>query len=223
MLVAGAERGRLRRLRHGLECIARVPRPQAQSAGAGAGRHRLDRRRHDAAAVEASTLRMIDRRRHRRDLCGADRHRIVDRAAQRLAEALAGDRGAGHARFRADAADPARQPAAARTTPFAASVWVTVFAVELVLYAIGTVFVIFMLVSERAVTAHKTAASMDPLTGMFNRRGFAEACVAGDRARSQCRPSGDGADLRHRPFQVDQRPLRSSRGRRDSQTVLPSS
>jgi diguanylate cyclase (GGDEF)-like protein len=33
-----------------------------------------------------------------------------------------------------------------------------------------------MLVSERAVTVHKTAASVDPLTGMFNRRGFAEAC-----------------------------------------------
>src|SRR4030088_671923 len=58
---------------------------------------------------------------------------------------------------------------------FASSVWVTVFAIELVLYAVGTVFVIFMLVSERTVTAHKTAASMDPLTGMFNRRGFAEA------------------------------------------------
>ena len=58
---------------------------------------------------------------------------------------------------------------------FANSVWVTGFSVELVLYAIGTVFVIFILVSERAVIAHKTAASMDPLTGMFNRRGFAEA------------------------------------------------
>jgi diguanylate cyclase (GGDEF)-like protein len=57
----------------------------------------------------------------------------------------------------------------------AGSIWVTVFSVELVLYAVGTVFVIFMLVSERTVTAHKTAASMDPLTGMFNRRGFAEA------------------------------------------------
>src|SRR3954451_22910082 len=59
---------------------------------------------------------------------------------------------------------------------FGSSIWVTVFSIELVLYAVGTVFVIFMLVSERAVTAHKTAASMDPLTGMFNRRGFAEAC-----------------------------------------------
>jgi diguanylate cyclase (GGDEF)-like protein len=57
---------------------------------------------------------------------------------------------------------------------FSGSTWVTVFSVELMLYAIGTVFVIFMLVSERAVTAHKTAASVDPLTGMFNRRGFAE-------------------------------------------------
>ncbi|MGB8401896.1 diguanylate cyclase [Bradyrhizobium sp.] len=59
---------------------------------------------------------------------------------------------------------------------FVTSIWVTVFSIELVLYAIGTVFVIFMLVSDRAVTVHKTAASVDPLTGMFNRRGFAEAC-----------------------------------------------
>jgi diguanylate cyclase (GGDEF)-like protein len=58
---------------------------------------------------------------------------------------------------------------------FGSSIWVTVFAIELVLYAVGTVFVIFMLVSDRTVTAHKNAASMDPLTGMFNRRGFAEA------------------------------------------------
>jgi len=58
---------------------------------------------------------------------------------------------------------------------FANSIWVTIFAVELILYAVGTVFVIFMLVSNRVVTAHKTAASTDPLTGLFNRRGFAEA------------------------------------------------
>jgi diguanylate cyclase (GGDEF)-like protein len=59
---------------------------------------------------------------------------------------------------------------------FGNSIWVTAFSIELVLYAVGTVFVIFMLVSERTVTAHKNAASMDPLTGMLNRRGFAEAC-----------------------------------------------
>lgn len=54
------------------------------------------------------------------------------------------------------------------------SVWVAVFAIELVLYAVGTVFVIFILVSERTVNAHKTAATIDPLTGLFNRRGFSE-------------------------------------------------
>jgi diguanylate cyclase (GGDEF)-like protein len=60
---------------------------------------------------------------------------------------------------------------------FGSSIWVTMFSIELVLYAVGTVFVIFMLVSERTVSAHKTAASVDPLTGLFNRRGFAEACA----------------------------------------------
>lgn len=53
--------------------------------------------------------------------------------------------------------------------------WIAVFAAELVLYAMGTVFIIFMLVSERTVSAHKTAASVDPLTGLLNRRGFGEA------------------------------------------------
>jgi diguanylate cyclase (GGDEF)-like protein len=60
---------------------------------------------------------------------------------------------------------------------FGSSIWVTIFSIELMLYAVGTVFVIFMMVSERAVTVHKNAASVDPLTGMFNRRGFAEACA----------------------------------------------
>ena len=52
--------------------------------------------------------------------------------------------------------------------------WVAAFAIELVLYAVGTVFIILMLVSERTVAAHKNAASIDPLTGLFNRRGFSE-------------------------------------------------
>src|ERR1700755_3053217 len=40
---------------------------------------------------------------------------------------------------------------------FGSSIWVMVFSIELVLYDVGTVFVIFMLVSERTVSAHKTA------------------------------------------------------------------
>jgi diguanylate cyclase (GGDEF)-like protein len=59
---------------------------------------------------------------------------------------------------------------------FISSIWIKVFSVELMLYAVGTVFVILILASERTVIAHKTAAAVDPLTGMFNRRGFAEAC-----------------------------------------------
>lgn len=55
------------------------------------------------------------------------------------------------------------------------NIWIAMFAAELVLYAVGTVFIIFMLVSERSVSAHKTAASVDPLTGLLNRRGFGEA------------------------------------------------
>ena len=58
---------------------------------------------------------------------------------------------------------------------FRSTIWVPIFAFELVLYAVGTVFVIFMLVSDRTVKAHKAAASIDPLSGMLNRRGFAEA------------------------------------------------
>ena len=81
---------------------------------------------------------------------------------------------------------------------FDSSIWVMVFSIELVLYAVGTVFVIFMLVSERTVTAHKTAASMDPLTGMLNRRGFAEAC-----ARVIEREAGAGRPVTVLIFDID--------------------
>lgn len=54
-------------------------------------------------------------------------------------------------------------------------IWIAAFAAQLVIYAVGTVFIIVMLVSERTVSVHKTAASVDPLTGLLNRRGFSEA------------------------------------------------
>jgi diguanylate cyclase (GGDEF)-like protein len=59
--------------------------------------------------------------------------------------------------------------------PSGASIWLAVFAAELVFYGAGTMFIIFMLISERTVSAHKIAASIDPLTGLLNRRGFSEA------------------------------------------------
>jgi len=95
---------------------------------------------------------------------------------------------------------------------FATSVWVTGFSVELVLYAIGTVFVIFILVSERAVIAHKNAASTDPLTGMFNRRGFAEVSSRLiDREAHAGRPV-TALIFDIEPFQVNQRPLGHAAG-----------
>ncbi len=76
--------------------------------------------------------------------------------------------------------------------------WIAVFAVELVLYAVGTVFIIFILVSERVVAAHKTAASMDPLTGLLNRRGFSEAT-----ARLMEREAGAGRPITVMIFDID--------------------
>ena len=55
------------------------------------------------------------------------------------------------------------------------SEWIAAFAVQLTLYVIGAVFVVIMLVSERTLSAHKLAASIDPLTALFNRRGLSEA------------------------------------------------
>jgi diguanylate cyclase (GGDEF)-like protein len=79
-----------------------------------------------------------------------------------------------------------------------ANIWVTAFTLNLVLYAVGTVFIIFMLVSDRAVRTHKTAASVDPLTGMFNRRGFAEAT-----ARMIAREAAAGRPVTVMIFDID--------------------
>ena len=171
----GAQRGRFRRLRHGLERRARIPRPQAQSAGAGIRRDRLGRRIGGAAvagsrdapdhwraivaiyaALTASEL-WTERRRSMQKRWPTIVVPVMHGCVLML-PILLGDLLRPH------------------DETFSSSVWVTAFSIELVLYAIGTVFVIFMLVSDRAVTVHKTAASIDPLSGMFNRRGFAEAC-----------------------------------------------
>ena len=74
---------------------------------------------------------------------------------------------------------------------FGASIWVTMFSIELVLYAVGTVFVIFMAVSERTVTAHKNAASIGPPDRHVQPPRLCRGLRARDRARGQCRPPGD--------------------------------
>jgi diguanylate cyclase (GGDEF)-like protein len=55
-----------------------------------------------------------------------------------------------------------------------ASGWVPTLALETLLFAIGTAFIILVMAKERSEHMHRTAASTDPLTGIANRRGFLE-------------------------------------------------
>ena len=49
------------------------------------------------------------------------------------------------------------------------------FALLTLLYVVGTAFIVVVMAKEHAVLLHKTAAMTDPLTGLFNRRGYQEA------------------------------------------------
>jgi diguanylate cyclase (GGDEF)-like protein len=53
--------------------------------------------------------------------------------------------------------------------------WIAVFAIEILLYVVGTAFIVLILAKDRTVHIYKTAATTDPLTGLLNRRGFFEA------------------------------------------------
>ena len=55
-----------------------------------------------------------------------------------------------------------------------ASVWLTVFALETVIYAVGAAFIALAMVNDYNVRVYRSAAYTDPLTGLFNRRGFLE-------------------------------------------------
>jgi diguanylate cyclase (GGDEF)-like protein len=62
-----------------------------------------------------------------------------------------------------------------------ASGWIAVFSLEVMLYIVGTAFIILVLAKERTVRIYKDAASTDELTGLLNRRGFmygADAMIA---------------------------------------------
>jgi diguanylate cyclase (GGDEF)-like protein len=50
--------------------------------------------------------------------------------------------------------------------------WMAVFALETMLYVVGTAFIVLVLAKERALRAQRAAASTDELTGILNRRGF---------------------------------------------------
>ena len=52
--------------------------------------------------------------------------------------------------------------------------WFEVFALETMIYAIGTAFIVLLIVKDRGIQIHRHAASTDFLTGVFNRRAFLE-------------------------------------------------
>ena len=56
--------------------------------------------------------------------------------------------------------------------------WTAIFAIEVTLYVIGAAFVVLVLAKDRTVSRYKLAAETDPLTGLFNRRGFFAATTA---------------------------------------------
>lgn len=53
--------------------------------------------------------------------------------------------------------------------------WVPLFALQTLLYVIGTAFIVIIMSKERTALGHKTEAMTDPLTGIYNRRGFFDA------------------------------------------------
>jgi diguanylate cyclase (GGDEF)-like protein len=57
---------------------------------------------------------------------------------------------------------------------YAAS-WLTVFALETMLYAVGTAFIVLLMVKDNDVDLYRSAACTDHLTGLLNRRAFLES------------------------------------------------
>jgi diguanylate cyclase (GGDEF)-like protein len=53
--------------------------------------------------------------------------------------------------------------------------WFAIFALETLLYAIATAFIILSMAKERSERIHRTAATIDPLTEIFNRRALLDA------------------------------------------------
>ena len=53
--------------------------------------------------------------------------------------------------------------------------WQTVLALDTVIYAVGTAFIVLLMVKDRDVHVYRQAATTDHLTGLFNRRAFLES------------------------------------------------
>jgi diguanylate cyclase (GGDEF)-like protein len=79
------------------------------------------------------------------------------------------------------------------------SVWLTVLSFEALLFTIAIAFILLAMAKERTELRHKTAALIDPLTGIANRRAFLEEAAAlGQRRDAELRPAAVLlADLDH--------------------------
>jgi diguanylate cyclase (GGDEF)-like protein len=79
------------------------------------------------------------------------------------------------------------------------SVWLTVLSFEALLFTIAIAFILLAMAKERTELRHKTAALVDPLTGIANRRAFVEEVLAlANRQEANPRPSAVLlADLDH--------------------------
>jgi diguanylate cyclase (GGDEF)-like protein len=62
-----------------------------------------------------------------------------------------------------------------RGTVALSSGWIALFVLEMMLYAVGTAFIVLVLAAERTMRIHKTAALTDELTGLLNRSGVLQA------------------------------------------------
>ena len=56
--------------------------------------------------------------------------------------------------------------------------WLTVFTLETILYAVGTAFIVMLMVKDHHVHVYRTAACTDHLTGLLNRRTFLDNALA---------------------------------------------
>ena len=70
------------------------------------------------------------------------------------------------------------------------SVWLTVLSFEALLFTISIAFILLAMAKERAELRHRTAAMVDPLTGIANRRAFLhDAALLAKRHASNPRPT----------------------------------
>ena len=55
--------------------------------------------------------------------------------------------------------------------------WLELLALETMIYAVGTAFIVLLIVKDQQVVIHRTAAATDSLTGLLNRRAFMDAAI----------------------------------------------